>query len=51
MDWNVILSAVNDVFSIIGDPSLIYINMLLPGFDLFALKRDPSLICYYPMLM
>ena len=29
MDWNVILSAVNDVFSIIGDPSLIYINMLL----------------------
>jgi hypothetical protein len=50
-DWNVILSAINDVFSIIRDPSLIDINMLLPGFDLFALKKDPSLICYCPMLM
>ena len=51
MDWNVISSAINDVFSIIKDPSLIDINMLLPGFDLFALIRDPSLICYCSMLM
>ena len=51
MDWNVISSAINDVFSIIRDPSLIDINMLLPGFDLFALIRDPSLICYCSMLM
>jgi hypothetical protein len=43
MDWNVISSAINDVFSIISDPSLIDINMLLPGFDLFALIRDLSL--------
>jgi hypothetical protein len=31
MDWNVISSAINDVFSIIRDPSLIDIIMLLPG--------------------
>jgi hypothetical protein len=51
MDWNVISSAINDVFSIIRDPSLIDINMLLLGFDSFALIRDPSLICYCSMLM
>ena len=51
MDWNVISSAITDVFSIIRDPSLIDINMLLLGFDSFALIRDPSLICYCSMLM